>query len=65
MTGGVGDIHPTNNTALKCDLRQDPAIVARLEKSGEQPVSYDEGLALARKLKASRYLGESCLSAGD
>ncbi len=32
--------------------------MARLEKRGELSVSYDEGLEVARKLKASRYLGK-------
>ncbi|KAF9478286.1 hypothetical protein BDN70DRAFT_860383 [Pholiota conissans] len=42
--------------ALKCDLRDDPAIKERLKRYGTHPVQYEEGLAVARRIRASRYL---------
>jgi len=42
--------------ALKCDLREDRAIVERLERYGTQPVQYEEGLEVAKRIRASRYL---------
>lgn len=43
--------------ALKCDLRDDPAVKERLKRYGLQSVQYEEGLAVARRIRASRYLG--------
>ncbi|KZV60273.1 hypothetical protein PENSPDRAFT_594263 [Peniophora sp. CONT] len=42
--------------ALKCDLRDDPAILERLARYGRGTVQYEEGLACARRIRASRYL---------
>ncbi|GAA5872348.1 hypothetical protein JCM3774_003352 [Rhodotorula dairenensis] len=42
--------------ALKCDLRQDPKTRSALAEYGERPVEYEEGLAVARRIRASRYL---------
>ncbi|KAG8983947.1 Rho GTPase [Tulasnella sp. JGI-2019a] len=42
--------------ALKCDMREDPVVVDRLARTGSHPVDYDEGLAVARRIRASRYL---------
>ncbi|ORY21753.1 small GTPase superfamily [Naematelia encephala] len=42
--------------ALKCDLRDDPAVKSRLARSALSPVSYDQGLAVARAIRANRYL---------
>lgn len=53
---------PTNSTiipALKCDLRDDRAVKERLQRYGTHPVQYEEGLAVARRIRASRYLGPS------
>jgi hypothetical protein len=44
--------------ALKCDLRDDPDLQRRLAKYGARPCEYEEGLAVARRIRASRYLGE-------
>ncbi len=43
--------------ALKCDLRDDEQTKQRLAKYGEKCVSYEEGLAMAKEIKAVRYLG--------
>ncbi|GAW09621.1 gtp-binding protein rho3 [Lentinula edodes] len=42
--------------ALKCDLRDDYSIKERLQRYGTHPVQYEEGLAVARRIRASRYL---------
>jgi len=42
--------------ALKCDLREDPETKRRLAARRESPVEYEEGLAVARRIRASRYL---------
>jgi len=42
--------------ALKCDLREDNLTMERLARYGSHPVDYDEGLAVARRIRASRYL---------
>lgn len=43
--------------ALKCDLRDDEGIKERLAKYGEKCISYEEGLAMAKQIRAVRYLG--------
>ena len=43
--------------ALKCDLRDDERAKERLAKYGEKCISYEEGLATAKQIKAVRYLG--------
>ncbi len=43
--------------ALKCDLRDDRAVQERLARYGMHTVQYEEGLAVARRIRASRYLG--------
>ncbi|ORY69273.1 P-loop containing nucleoside triphosphate hydrolase protein [Leucosporidium creatinivorum] len=42
--------------ALKCDLREDLRTREKLERTGHGPVEYDEGLNVARRIRASRYL---------
>ena len=44
--------------ALKCDLRDDPATIEKLARQGRTTVVYEQGLAVARRINASRYLGE-------
>jgi Rho family protein len=44
-------------TALKCDLRDDRAVNERLSRYGKSTVQYEEGLEVARRIRASRYLG--------
>lgn len=43
--------------ALKCDLRDDEQTKERLAKFGEKCITYDEGLAMAKEIRAVRYLG--------
>ena len=45
-------------SALKCDLRDDPSTRERLARYGMEAVQYEEGLATARRIRASRYLGK-------
>jgi Rho family protein len=45
------------DVALKCDLREDPDVKMRLSKRNMRPVQYEEGLELARTIRATRYLG--------
>ncbi|KAF8311390.1 ras-domain-containing protein [Clavulina sp. PMI_390] len=42
--------------ALKCDLRDDPNVIRNLQARGQHPCQYEEGLAVARRIRASRYL---------
>ncbi|KAF8518033.1 small GTPase superfamily [Hysterangium stoloniferum] len=42
--------------ALKCDLRDDHDVRERLISYHQRPVEYEEGLAVARRIRASRYL---------
>ncbi|EIW79172.1 hypothetical protein CONPUDRAFT_138335 [Coniophora puteana RWD-64-598 SS2] len=42
--------------ALKCDLRDDRNVRERLSRYGMHAVQYEEGLAVARRIRASRYL---------
>ncbi|EJD07552.1 uncharacterized protein FOMMEDRAFT_115861 [Fomitiporia mediterranea MF3/22] len=42
--------------ALKCDLRDDRNVTERLARYGAHPVQYEEGLQVARRIRASRYL---------
>ncbi|CCA66705.1 related to GTP-binding protein of the rho family [Serendipita indica DSM 11827] len=42
--------------ACKCDLREDPATLEKLASQGKNVVVYEEGLAVARRINASRYL---------
>jgi hypothetical protein len=43
--------------ALKCDLRDDDVTKERLDKFGEKCSSYEQGLTMAKTIKAVRYLG--------
>jgi len=43
--------------ALKCDLREDEATRERLARFGEKCITYEEGLDMARRIHAVRYLG--------
>lgn len=51
--------------ALKCDLREDRAVKERLQRFNGHPVQYDEGLAVARRIRASRYLGKPIATVCD
>ncbi|PWN50820.1 Rho3 GTP binding protein [Violaceomyces palustris] len=42
--------------ALKCDLRDDQAVQEKLARSGDSPLTYEKGLQVARRIKATRYL---------
>ncbi|KAG9304883.1 hypothetical protein G9A89_010745 [Geosiphon pyriformis] len=42
--------------ALKCDLRTDENTRRNMSRYGLKPVSYEEGLLVARNIQASRYL---------
>ncbi|GAA6038978.1 hypothetical protein JCM8097_000137 [Rhodosporidiobolus ruineniae] len=42
--------------ALKCDLREDYAAREKLGRYGESPVEYEQGLGVAKRIRASRYL---------
>jgi Rho family protein len=44
--------------ALKCDLRSDEGFLEKMQLRNQDPVGYDEGLAVARRIKAKRYFGE-------
>ena len=56
----VLDVNAALLSALKCDLREDRETQTRLARYGMHTVQYEEGLAVARRVRASRYLGESC-----
>ncbi|TFK51692.1 hypothetical protein OE88DRAFT_1712223 [Heliocybe sulcata] len=47
---------PGVKVTLKCDLRDDRSTKERLSRYGTHPVQYEEGLAVARRIRASRYL---------
>lgn len=40
----------------KKDLREDPKVIEELAKNKQKPVSYEEGLAVAQKIGAYKYL---------
>ncbi|CAG8531177.1 4220_t:CDS:2 [Paraglomus brasilianum] len=42
--------------ALKCDLREDENTIRSLARMDERPVAYEEGLVVAKRIHASRYL---------
>lgn len=42
--------------ALKCDLRDDTRMADKLARYNRHTVQYEEGLATARRIRASRYL---------
>lgn len=48
--------------ALKCDLRDDSHVKERLQRYGTRPVQYEEGVTVARRIRASRYLGTVVIS---
>lgn len=50
----------SRSTALKCDLREDQETQARLARYNMRTVQYEEGLTVARRIRASRYLGVPC-----
>lgn len=56
----VWDARLISSAALKCDLRDDRGVKDRLARYGQHSVQYEEGLAVARRIRASRYLG-SCI----
>ena len=46
-----------HSIALKCDLREDQDTQLRLARYNLHTVQYEEGLTVARRIRASRYLG--------
>ncbi|KAI6044219.1 small GTPase superfamily [Pisolithus marmoratus] len=44
------------SAALKCDLRDDRNVAERLARHGLHSVQSEEGIAVARRIRASRYL---------
>ncbi|GAA5877094.1 hypothetical protein JCM16303_006164 [Sporobolomyces ruberrimus] len=42
--------------ALKCDLREDPIARERVRKYGGEVIEYEQGLTVAKRIRASRYL---------
>jgi len=42
--------------ATRCDLRDNPDVIRKLAAQREKPVDYETGLAVARRIRASRYL---------
>ncbi|GAA5986694.1 hypothetical protein JCM5350_001455 [Sporobolomyces pararoseus] len=42
--------------ALKCDLREDPIARERVRKYGGEMIEYEQGLNVAKRIRASRYL---------
>jgi len=42
--------------ALKCDLREDETTIRNLARMDDRPVTYEEGLVVAKRIHASRYL---------
>ena len=53
----ISSLYSPSHLALKCDLRDDSAVKERLNRYGSHTVQYEEGLAVARRIRASRYLG--------
>ncbi|EJF64174.1 hypothetical protein DICSQDRAFT_144855 [Dichomitus squalens LYAD-421 SS1] len=47
---------PGVKVPLKCDLREDQETQLRLARYNMHTVQYEEGLAVARRIRASRYL---------
>ena len=50
--------------ALKCDLRDDEGTKERLARYGEKCISYEEGLEMAKHIRAVRYLGSQLQNVG-
>lgn len=48
--------------ATKLDLRDDPKIIERLAEHSAHPVTYEEGLAMAKQVGASFYCESSSLT---
>ena len=46
----------------KCDLRDDPAQIEKLKERKQQPISYAQGLALAKEIGAVKYQECSALT---
>ena len=46
----------------KVDLREDTETINRLRQYGTEPISYDQGVALARQVGAVAYLETSALT---
>lgn len=46
----------------KLDLRDDPSALMELRKKKMEPVTYEQGLAISREIKASKYLECSALT---
>lgn len=42
--------------ALKCDLRDAPSTVEKRLTGAPPPLTYNDGVAVAKRIKASRYL---------
>ena len=46
------------DAALKCESRDSPKVQDELAKKGLHIVQYEEGLAVATRIRASQYLGK-------
>jgi len=46
----------------KIDLRDDPAALQKLSEKGASPISYEQGLRLAKEIGAAKYLECSALT---
>ncbi|ELU43587.1 Ras domain-containing protein [Rhizoctonia solani AG-1 IA] len=55
LSGGARALPRGQNSSS----RDDPVVRDRLSRFGSRPVIYEEGLAIARRIRASRYLGKS------
>lgn len=54
----ANEIDNIGTTALKCDLRSDGLTVRKMKERGfDGPITYEEGLEVAKRIRASRYLG--------
>ncbi|KAI9337150.1 GTP-binding protein rhoA, partial [Zopfochytrium polystomum] len=51
-----GNDLPTVLVGCKKDLRDDPATVAELARRGRRPVTSEEGIAVAQRISAFRYV---------
>lgn len=59
--------HHAPNTALilvgtKIDLRNDPALIEKLRERGQSPITYEQGVQLAKDIGAVKYLECSALT---
>jgi len=46
----------------KIDLRDDPAAIQKMSEKGSTPITYEQGLRLAKEISAAKYLECSALT---